>query len=147
MSASRRLELLDWAQRSSAWIVEDDWDSEYRYDAKPIAALQGLDRNARVVYTGTFSKVMFPSLRLGYAVVPPDLVERFAAMRRAMDLCPPYLAQAPMADFLSGGHFARHLRRIGEPLILIGFEPAEAVTDDGAAADLVARIAARAVKR
>jgi GntR family transcriptional regulator/MocR family aminotransferase len=112
MSASRRLELLDWAQRSSAWIVEDDWDSEYRYDAKPIAALQGLDRNARVVYTGTFSKVMFPSLRLGYAVVPADLVERFAAMRRAMDLCPPYLAQAPMADFLSGGHFARHLRRM-----------------------------------
>jgi len=112
MSAARRLELLDWAQRSSAWIVEDDWDSEYRYDTKPIAALQGLDGNARVVYTGTFSKVLFPSLRLGYAVVPPDLVERFAAMRRAMDLCPPYLAQAPMADFLSGGHFARHLRRM-----------------------------------
>ena len=112
MSASRRLELLDWARRAGAWIVEDDWDSEYRYDAKPIASLQGLDRNARVVYTGTFSKVMFPSLRLGYAVVPPDLVERFAAMRRAMDLCPPYLAQAPMADFLAAGHFARHLRRM-----------------------------------
>jgi GntR family transcriptional regulator / MocR family aminotransferase len=112
MSASRRLELLDWAQRSSAWIVEDDWDSEYRYDAKPIASLQGLDRNARVVYTGTFSKVMFPSLRLGYLVVPPDVVERFAAMRRAMDLCPPYLAQAAMADFIGEGHFARHLRRM-----------------------------------
>jgi GntR family transcriptional regulator/MocR family aminotransferase len=112
MSASRRLELLDWAQRASGWIVEDDWDSEYRYDAKPIASLQGLDRNARVVYTGTFSKVMFPSLRLGYIVVPPDLVERFAAMRRAMDLCPPYVAQAPMADFLLEGHFARHLRRM-----------------------------------
>jgi len=112
MSASRRLELLDWAQRKGSWIVEDDWDSEYRYDAKPIASLQGLDRNARVLYTGTFSKVMFPSLRLGYAVVPPDLVERFAAMRRAMDLCPPYLAQAPMADFLAEGHFARHLRRM-----------------------------------
>jgi GntR family transcriptional regulator/MocR family aminotransferase len=112
MSASRRLELLDWAQRAGAFIVEDDWDSEYRYDAKPVASLQGLDGNARVVYTGTFSKVMFPSLRLGYAVVPPDLVERFAAMRRAMDLCPPYLAQAPMADFLTEGHFARHLRRM-----------------------------------
>ncbi len=112
MSAARRLELLDWAQRSGGWIVEDDWDSEYRYDAKPIAALQGLDGNARVVYTGTFSKVMFPSLRLGYAVVPPDLVERFAAMRRAIDLCPPHLTQAAMADFLGEGHFARHLRRM-----------------------------------
>ena len=112
MSAPRRLALLDWAQRNGAWIVEDDWDSEYRYDAKPIAALQGLDRNGRVVYTGTFSKVMFPSLRLGYVVLPPDLVERFAAMRRAVDLCPPVIPQAVMAQFLSEGHFARHIRRM-----------------------------------
>jgi GntR family transcriptional regulator/MocR family aminotransferase len=112
MSAARRVQLLDWAQRAGAWVVEDDWDSEYRYDGRPIASLQGLDRNARVVYTGTFSKVMFPSLRLGYLVAPPDLVERFCAVRRAMDLCPPWLSQAPMAEFIAEGHFARHLRRM-----------------------------------
>lgn len=112
MSAARRLQLLEWAQRSGSWIVEDDWDSEYRYDTRPIAALQGLDRNERVVYTGTFSKVLFPSLRVGYAVVPADLVDRFAAMRRAVDLCPPYFSQAPLAAFLAEGHFARHLARM-----------------------------------
>jgi GntR family transcriptional regulator/MocR family aminotransferase len=112
MSASRRLELLDWARRSGAWVVEDDWDSEYRYDSKPIASLQGLDRNGRVIYTGTFSKVMFPSLRLGFVVVPPDLVERFAAMRRAVDLCPPTVPQAVMAEFIAEGHFSRHIRRM-----------------------------------
>jgi GntR family transcriptional regulator/MocR family aminotransferase len=112
MSASRRLELLDWAQQSGAWVVEDDWDSEYRYDSKPIAALQGLDGNGRVIYTGTFSKVMFPSLRLGYVVVPPDLVERFVAMRRAVDLCPPNVPQAVMAEFIAEGHFSRHIRRM-----------------------------------
>jgi GntR family transcriptional regulator / MocR family aminotransferase len=112
MSAARRLELLDRAQRAGAWIVEDDYDSEYRYDSKPIAALQGLDRFGRVVYVGTFSKVMFPSLRLGYLILPPDLVERFAAMRRATDLCPPYLVQAAMAQFIDDGHFSRHLRRM-----------------------------------
>ena len=112
LSAARRVELLAWAQRAGAWIVEDDYDSEYRYDSKPIASLQGLDRHDRVLYAGTFSKVMFPSLRLGYLVVPPDLVERFAATRRAMDLCPPYLAQAVMAAFISEGHFSRHLRKM-----------------------------------
>ena len=81
MSASRRLQLLDWAQASGAWIIEDDYDSEYRYESQPIAALQGLDRDARVIYIGTFSKVLFPALRVGYLVVPPDLVERFTAVR------------------------------------------------------------------
>ena len=71
MSASRRLQLLDWAQRSESWIIEDDYDSEYRYDSRPIASLQGLDSNSRVIYIGTFSKVLFPSLRLGYLVIPP----------------------------------------------------------------------------
>jgi GntR family transcriptional regulator/MocR family aminotransferase len=112
MSATRRLELLEWAQRAGAWIIEDDYDSEYRFDGMPIASLQGLDSNARVIYVGTFSKVMFPSLRLGYIIVPPDLVERFAAMRQVLDLCPPHLTQAVMADFIGEGHFARHIRRM-----------------------------------
>jgi GntR family transcriptional regulator/MocR family aminotransferase len=112
MSATRRLQLLEWAQRAGAWVVEDDYDSEYRYDSMPISSLQGLDGGDRVIYVGTFSKVMFPSLRLGYIVVPPDLVERFAAMRRAMDLCPPHITQAVMAEFIREGHFSRHIRRM-----------------------------------
>jgi GntR family transcriptional regulator/MocR family aminotransferase len=112
MSAGRRMQLLGWAQREGAWIVEDDYDSEYRYDSRPIAALQGLDDQARVVYVGTFSKVMFPSLRLGYLIVPPDLVERFLALRQAMDLCPSHAVQSTMAEFMRAGHFARHVRRM-----------------------------------
>lgn len=112
LTASRRLQLLDWAQRSGAWILEDDYDSEYRYESPTIAALQGLDRNARVIYIGTFSKVLFPALRVGYLVVPPDLVGRFAALRAAIDDFPPTLYQAVLTDFLAEGHFARHLRRM-----------------------------------
>ncbi len=111
MSASRRLQLLDWAQNSGAWIIEDDYDSEYRYENMPIASLQGLDHNSRVIYIGTFSKTLFPSLRLGYLVVPPDLIGQFAAVRRAMDLCPPHLFQAVLTDFINDGHFARHIRK------------------------------------
>jgi GntR family transcriptional regulator/MocR family aminotransferase len=114
MSASRRLQLLDWAQTAGAWIIEDDYDSEYRYESQPIAALQGLDRDARVVYVGTFSKVLFPALRIGYLVVPPDLVARFAAVREAIDICPAGLLAAPLTEFISEGHFARHLRRTGQ---------------------------------
>lgn len=112
MSASRRLRLLDWAQSSGSWIIEDDYDSEYRYRGMPIAALQGLDANARVIYIGTFSKVLFPSLRLGYIVIPADLVDRFLAIRRAMDLGPPTFHQEVLADFINEGHFARHIRRM-----------------------------------
>jgi GntR family transcriptional regulator/MocR family aminotransferase len=112
MSASRRLKLLEWARRSGAWILEDDYDSEYRYESLPVAALQGLDRDSRVVYIGTFSKVLFPALRIGYVVVPPDLVRRFAAVREAMDIFPPTLSQAVLKDFIEEGHFARHLRRM-----------------------------------
>jgi len=111
MSAPRRLQLVDWAQRSGAWIIEDDYDSEYRYESMPIASLQGLDRNSRVIYIGTFSKTLFPSLRLGYVVVPPDLVGRFVTIRHSMDLCPPNLYQSVLADFIAEGHFARHIRR------------------------------------
>jgi GntR family transcriptional regulator / MocR family aminotransferase len=112
MSASRRLQLLDWAERSQAWIVEDDYDSEYRYDSMPIASLQGLDSRARVIYIGTFSKVLFPSLRMGYMVIPKDLVHRFQEARRTIDISPPYLNQAVVTDFIREGHFARHIRRM-----------------------------------
>jgi len=112
MSAARRLQLIEWAQTSGAWIIEDDYDSEYRYESLPIASLQGLDSNSRVIYIGTFSKVLFPSLRLGYIVVPPDLLERFVIMRRVMDLGPPTLYQEVLADFIEEGHFARHIRRM-----------------------------------
>jgi GntR family transcriptional regulator/MocR family aminotransferase len=111
MSASRRLQLLDWAQSNGSWIIEDDYDSEYRYESLPIASLQGLDRNSRVLYIGTFSKVLFPALRLGYIVIPADLVARFVAVRDATDIFPPTFAQAVLADFIREGHFGRHLRR------------------------------------
>ena len=112
MSASRRLQLLNWAQATGAWIVEDDYDSEYRYESQPVASLQGLDANSRVIYIGTFSKVLFPSLRIGYMVVPPDLVDRFVAVRFSMDIFPPYLYQEVLADFMRQGHFGRHIRRM-----------------------------------
>ena len=112
MSASRRLQLLDWAQNMGYWIIEDDYDSEYRYESLPIASLQGLDANARVIYIGTFSKVLFPSLRLGYLVIPSDLVDRFLTIRRAMDLGPSTFYQEVLADFIDEGHFARHIRRM-----------------------------------
>jgi GntR family transcriptional regulator / MocR family aminotransferase len=112
MTATRRLHLLNWAQSSGNWIVEDDYDSEYRYESSPIPSLQGLDVNSRVIYIGTFSKVMFPSLRIGYIVMPPDLVERFSAVRFAMDIFPPYLFQEVLADFMHEGHFGRHIRKM-----------------------------------
>jgi GntR family transcriptional regulator / MocR family aminotransferase len=112
MTASRRLQLLNWAQNSRAWIIEDDYDSEYRYGSMPIQSLQGLDANARVIYIGTFSKVLFASLRLGYLVIPPDLVERFMAVRFATDLFPSYLYQEALTDFMREGHFARHIRKM-----------------------------------
>jgi GntR family transcriptional regulator/MocR family aminotransferase len=111
MSASRRLQLLEWAHQSGAWIVEDDYDSEYRYESMPVASLQGLDHGSRVIYIGTFSKTLFPALRLGYMVVPPDLIERFAAVRRVADLCPPHFYQAVLTDFIAQGHFERHIRK------------------------------------
>lgn len=112
MSLARRLELLRWAGRASAWVLEDDYDSEYRYSGRPLEALQGLDTEGRVIYVGTFSKVLFPSLRLGYLVVPPDLVDAFTAARELSDRQAPALDQAVLARFMAGGHFARHVRRM-----------------------------------
>ena len=97
--------------KTGSWIVEDDYDSEYRYENQPISSLQGLDRGARVIYIGTFSKTLFPSLRVGYLVVPLDLVERFVAVRHAMDVYPAHLYQSVLNDFMSEGHFSRHVRR------------------------------------
>jgi GntR family transcriptional regulator / MocR family aminotransferase len=111
MSAARRLQLLEWAHRSTAWIVEDDYDSEYRYESKPVASLQGLDSGSRVIYIGTFSKTLFPSLRIGYIVIPSPLVGRFLAVRQANDLSPSHLYQAALTDFIRSGHFARHIRK------------------------------------
>lgn len=112
MSASRRLQLLEWAERSGSWIIEDDYDSEYRYESLPILSLQGMDETARVVYIGTFSKVLFPSLRLGYLVIPPDLVEHFVAARFSIDISPATFHQMVLADFIREGHFSRHIRRM-----------------------------------
>jgi len=112
MSLARRLAILEWAERTGAYLLEDDYDSEYRYAGRPLAALHGLDRAQRVIYIGTFSKVLFPGLRLGYLILPPALVEPFLAMRRFIDTHPPWLEQAVVAEFLAGGHFARHLRRM-----------------------------------
>jgi GntR family transcriptional regulator/MocR family aminotransferase len=112
LSAARRMRLLDWASRNRAWILEDDYDSEYRFGSHPLASLQGLDTGARVVYIGTFSKVLFPALRLGYAVVPEDLVPAFSAARDASDIFSSSLYQMALTDFIREGHFARHIRRM-----------------------------------
>jgi len=112
MTAARRLALLDWASRHEAWVLEDDYDSEYRYVSRPLGALQGMDTHGRVIYIGTFSKVLFPAVRVGYLVVPPPLWQRFVDARKAFDLFSPTLYQSALAEFLREGHFARHLRRM-----------------------------------
>jgi len=112
MSASRRLRLLDWAQSTGAWIVEDDYDSEYRFGSSPITSLQGLDRDSRVIYIGTFTKILFPAMRIAYVVIPPDLVPAFMAVRRVTDMFSPPFVQAVLTDFIREGHFARHVRRM-----------------------------------
>lgn len=112
LSLGRRLKLLEWARSAEAWIVEDDYDSEYRYSGRPLASLQGLDEANRVIYVGTFSKVLFPALRIGYLVAPPDLVDAFVSARLLVDRHSPTLEQAVLADFIVEGHFERHLRRM-----------------------------------
>ena len=112
MSLARRLELLAWAERTQGWIVEDDYDGEYRYSGAPLAPLAALDRQGRVLYVGTFGKVAFPALRLGYLVLPPTLVQAFS-QRRAVDVRHSEVStQAVMAEFMAAGHFQRHIRRM-----------------------------------
>jgi GntR family transcriptional regulator / MocR family aminotransferase len=111
LSMARRLELLAWARETKAWIVEDDYDSEFRYAGRPLASLQGLDDSDRVIYVGTYSKALFPGLRLGYAVVPPALASAFAGARYLMDRHPPSLSQIVLSEFMRQGHYASHIRR------------------------------------
>jgi len=112
MPLYRRLALLRWARKVKALVLEDDYDGELRYSEHPLAALQGLDKDGRVVYLGTFSKVLFPALRLGYVVVPPSLLPPFIQAMQLVDRGAPTLTQAAVADFITEGHFERHLRRL-----------------------------------
>jgi GntR family transcriptional regulator/MocR family aminotransferase len=112
LSLERRLSLLAWAARSNSWIVEDDYDSEYRYTGRPITALQGLDRSGRVLYLGTFNKTIFPALRIAYLVVPPALLDPILRMRGIGGQHVPAVEQLILTDFIMEGHFARHLRRM-----------------------------------
>jgi GntR family transcriptional regulator/MocR family aminotransferase len=111
MSLRRRMSLLNWAEQSAVCVVEDDYDSEFRFVSRPLSSLQGLNPD-RVIYLGTFSKAMFPSLRLGYVVLPKTLVPAFSNSRRSNDFCAPFLTQAAMNEFIVEAHFARHLRRM-----------------------------------
>jgi GntR family transcriptional regulator / MocR family aminotransferase len=112
LSLPRRLALLDWAARNNAWIIEDDYDGEYRYVSRPLPALKSLDRDGRVLYAGTFSKVLFPSIRLAYLVVPETQVERFEQTSQAFAGGSPELTQAIVTAYISEGHFARHIQRM-----------------------------------
>jgi GntR family transcriptional regulator/MocR family aminotransferase len=112
LTLARRQALLAWARRASAWIVEDDYDCGYDYGSRPMPCLQGLDAGGRVIYVGSFSKTLFPALRLGYLIVPADLREAAVAARRASDVHPPILEQGVLADLMASGAFERHLRRM-----------------------------------
>jgi GntR family transcriptional regulator / MocR family aminotransferase len=112
MSLERRLALIEWAGAHNAWIVEDDYDAEFRYVGKPHAALMAIDAHQRTIYVGTFSKVLFPSLRLGYLIAPPHLVDGFLAAHLSTDIHAHLIDQAVVADFMDQGHFGRHLRRM-----------------------------------
>jgi GntR family transcriptional regulator/MocR family aminotransferase len=111
MSLARRLQLLDWARAAGSWIIEDDYDGEYRYQGAPLPALQSLDRAGRVLYAGTFSKVVFPGLRLAYLVAPAAQVDRFVRAAGPRGDCPE-LNQAILSDFIEQGHFARHVKKM-----------------------------------
>jgi GntR family transcriptional regulator/MocR family aminotransferase len=112
MSMSRRLALLQWAKDTRGWIVENDQNGEFRYRGRPLPSLQGLDQHGRTIYLGTFSKTLFPSIRLAYAVVPAALVNAFVQARTAFDLRSPVFEQTVVTDFMREGHFGRHIRRL-----------------------------------
>ncbi len=111
LSMGRRLELIAWARQTGAWILEDDYASEFRYAGAPLASLQGLDGGERVIYVGTLNKALFPGLRLGYLVAPRALARAFADLRRLADRQPPTITQAITLDFMESGQFAAHIRR------------------------------------
>jgi GntR family transcriptional regulator/MocR family aminotransferase len=112
MPASERLKLLDWASKTQCWILEDDYDSEFSFKHKPVAALQGMAEHTPVIYMGSFSKSLQPGLRLGYMIVPKPFVQAFARAKEILSGHSPLLAQAVVADFIDEGHFVRHLRKM-----------------------------------
>ena len=112
LSLSQRIKLLQWAEKTNTLIIEDDYDSEYRYESQPIPALQGMDRANLVIYMGTFSKILFPSLRIGYLVVPPDLIPVVSKAKWLCDRFCPILEQYALTDWIKLGHFERHIRRM-----------------------------------
>lgn len=112
MSAGRRMQLVNWAAESGAWILEDDYDGEFRYSSRPLPALQSFDQTGSVIYVGTFSKVLFPGLRLGYIVVPAHVVDAFTIAKTVCDYHCPTIPQAVVAEFINEGHFGRHIRRM-----------------------------------
>ena len=111
MSLQRRRVLLEWARRAQAWVLEDDYDSEYRYTGRPLASLQGLDTDGRVVYVGTFSKKLIPALRVGFVLCPPSLREHLVALKHTTDLGTSTLLQHALAEFLERGYLVPHLGR------------------------------------
>jgi len=112
MSLERRLALLKWASGAGAFVIEDDYDSEYRFEGCPVSAMQSLDRNSSVIFIGSFNKLLFPSLRIGYVVLPPSLVDLFMAFRYRVDFHNLSAEQAALCDFITDGHLGRHLRRM-----------------------------------
>ena len=112
MSMAQRLDLIHKAAEWDAWIIEDDYDSEYRFEGQPIPALQGSAPEARVIFVGTFAKILFPAMRLGYMVVPMDVRDRLKAALNATGQFAPLITQAALADFITEGQFARHIRRM-----------------------------------
>jgi GntR family transcriptional regulator/MocR family aminotransferase len=112
MPLSRRMEVLKWAARTGAFVIEDDYDSEFQLEGQPAQALQGLDQSSSVIFIGTFTKLLFPSLRLGYVILPASLVDTFTAFRRGAELRTAGFDQAILCDFIVAGHFGRHLRRM-----------------------------------
>src|SRR3954469_13789796 len=112
MRMEQRLRLLEVAERLDAWIIEDDFDGEYRFQGQPIPALQGISASSRVVYVGYFAKILFPAMRLGFLVSPAAIRDRITAALSATGQFAPLLTQAALADFMNEGHFTRHLRRM-----------------------------------
>ncbi len=112
LSLPRRLELLAWAEEAGSWVLEDDYDGEFHYSGRPLPSLKSLDRGNRVLYAGSFSKTLFPALRLGYLVVPPELATAFLRASRLLTLGQPVLEQKVVAAFIQKGHFGKHIRRM-----------------------------------
>lgn len=112
MTLERRMQLVQWAARSGAFVIEDDYDSEYRFEGRPVPVLQSLDRNANVILIGSFNKLLFPSVRIGYVVLPPPLADVFTALKYRTDFYNVHLDQVVLCDFITEGHFGRHLRRM-----------------------------------